>query len=578
MLVGIFMMASPLPMVSGYGGEVDPYDNSLSCRDGFTVVIRANNPAPICLQIPTAEKWVKNALASYPDSVQPKEPSPEVLQPEPAPEEIRQETGPLHVEKEEALELLFVHTAKSAELKPIFGAPYTHKFFLYDVSPTIIYFSDRPYRVSGLYNLTDFMQIWYLSQDNFSMDPPNVAIETYSEGIPVTIIAELSSPMYNPDTRTMVYNAKISSDEKIPTKLDSVALFIDNWFTKAWHHIKHSVSHEYHKIKHEVDKDTKKVVHITKKVEKTSEAVGKQVYDHAKDHPLETAENLAEDYAKYRKDLTEEAAQDAEHLGEHSAEDLGDLTKDSFETAGKAGLDELEGKSGDAQKEWEKGGKDLNKEAEDDAENIGKEGLDDTEKIGKHALSDACDTASDAGTSCGDVESDYEGKHESSSKAGSDKEAEVGNAVSPTTNVREGSASGSFDPKFTLQHKQWSGNLDVGIQKAANLAYHTFQKQEQKGVSTTSSLKSQLDTMQSKLEDLLTQKQQYQKTLSQDAQDVTAQKEIASIDEKISALEESIKDVSSKKDKAESDLKDLRTGLEKVAEFSLEHSHGGDTQ
>ncbi|RDJ33590.1 MAG: hypothetical protein DWQ18_06000 [Crenarchaeota archaeon] len=577
MLFGIFMMASPFPMVSGYGGDVDPYDNSLSCRDGFTVVIRANNPDPICLQIPTAEKWVKNGLASYPDSVLP-ESSPEVSEPEPVPEEITQETAPLEVEKEEALELLFVQTAKSAELKPIFGAPYTHKFFLYDVSPTVIYFSDRPYRISGLYNLTDFMQIWYLSQDSFSIDPPNVAIETYAGGIPTTIIAELSSPMYNPDTKTMVYNAKISSDGKIPAKLDSVALFIDNWFTKTWHHIKHSVSHDYHKIKHEVDKVTKKVVHVAKKVEKTSEKVGKQVYEHAKDHPLETAENLAEDYAKYRKDLTEEAAQDAKNLGEHSAEDLGELTKDSIETAGEAGLDEIEGKGGAAQKEWEKGGKELNKEAEDDAEDIGKEGLDDTEKIGKHALSDACDTASDAGTSCGDVESDYEGKHESSSKDTSSTSKSESSTALPSTNVREDSTSDSFDPKFTQQHKQWSGNIDTGIEKAANLAYHTFQKQEQKGISTTSSLKSQLDTMQTQLEDLLTQKQQYQTTLSRDAQDVTAKKDLASIDEKISALEESIKDLSSKKDKAESDLKSLRKGLEKVAEFSLEHSHGGDAQ
>ena len=84
--------------------------------------------------------------------------------------------------------------------------------------------------------------------------------------------------------------------------------------------------------------------------------------------------------------------------------------------------------------------------------------------------------------------------------------------------------------------------------------------------------------MQTQLEKLLTQKQQYQTTLSKDAQDVTAKKEISSIDEKITALEESIKDVSSKKDKAESDLTDLRKGLAKVAEFSLEHSHGGDAQ
>jgi len=137
------------------------------------------------------------------------------------------------------IELLFVQTANSGTFVQKDGR---NILTLVDVSPTTIWFSDRPHRITG-HEATDlFAAKWAEGRNNFADNPPNAALSILdaSESSDV-IIVELSNPVYSPESETLQYDVIIldeateglthytkDADAAIPQTFFKAALFIDD--------------------------------------------------------------------------------------------------------------------------------------------------------------------------------------------------------------------------------------------------------------------------------------------------------------------------------------------------------------
>ena len=136
------------------------------------------------------------------------------------------------------ISLLYVQTASSGSLEPSGGSAGKYRLVLNDVSPRVVYFSDRPNRMAGQVSTAEF-----LDKIGFggSLDP-NAAIEV-AEGTPDSdlIIGALSKPAYDEKSRTLSYEITILEtprkglavysdrmDKRLPAHFGAVALFIDD--------------------------------------------------------------------------------------------------------------------------------------------------------------------------------------------------------------------------------------------------------------------------------------------------------------------------------------------------------------
>ena len=50
------------------------------------------------------------------------------------------------------------------------------------VSPTTLFFSDRPVRMAGHFNKEDYLKLWTDGKDSFDADPPNATLSVFEEG------------------------------------------------------------------------------------------------------------------------------------------------------------------------------------------------------------------------------------------------------------------------------------------------------------------------------------------------------------------------------------------------------------
>ena len=136
-----------------------------------------------------------------------------------------------------AVSLLYVQTASSGSFEPLPGTN-KYRLLLTDVSPRVVYFSDRPNRIAGQVSTAEF-----LDKIGFGgpLDP-NAAIEI-SEGTPDSdlVIAALSKPVYDAHARTLSYEIDVLEtprkglavysermDRRLPMRFGAVALFIDD--------------------------------------------------------------------------------------------------------------------------------------------------------------------------------------------------------------------------------------------------------------------------------------------------------------------------------------------------------------
>ena len=69
------------------------------------------------------------------------------------------------------------------------------------ISPTTLFFSDRPVRLAGHFNQEDYLKLWTDGKDNFDADPPNATLSVFEAGQDdlVDVVVELQNPRYNGD-------------------------------------------------------------------------------------------------------------------------------------------------------------------------------------------------------------------------------------------------------------------------------------------------------------------------------------------------------------------------------------------
>lgn len=169
------------------------------------------------------------------------------------------------------LQYLFVQSAVSGSFVPSDTEEDIYILSLNGAAPVTTYFSDRPYRLSGYITTSDFIASWNdASDDGFLKDPPNAAIQiagaTSTEDV---VIVELLDVLYDQDAGTVKYRTKIvrkvndsielfhsrnDPAESIPANFGPVSLFIDSWYSKAWHKVKKVVVDTADDVKEEAKK------------------------------------------------------------------------------------------------------------------------------------------------------------------------------------------------------------------------------------------------------------------------------------------------------------------------------------
>jgi len=135
---------------------------------------------------------------------------------------------------------LYIQYASTAVLTPTNWATGQYTLALKDFPPYVIYFSDRPNRVSGILCMRKFLKIWEQGKnDNFGKNPPNVSIT----GIRLHLLdkekdefftVELSHPQYDEKKQLLLYDATVlTADRKNMPQRESilrhVILFVDGW-------------------------------------------------------------------------------------------------------------------------------------------------------------------------------------------------------------------------------------------------------------------------------------------------------------------------------------------------------------
>ncbi len=117
------------------------------------------------------------------------------------------------------VQLLFVQNAKDVVMKD-------GRLTLIGVSPTTIFFSDRPNRIAGHMHTEDFVLEWKkgTGKESFHTDPPNGALSIFAEDEIVDVVVKLKNPRLAGGA--LVYDIDLlEQDAPIPS--GPVSLFID---------------------------------------------------------------------------------------------------------------------------------------------------------------------------------------------------------------------------------------------------------------------------------------------------------------------------------------------------------------
>ena len=119
----------------------------------------------------------------------------------------------------EDIEALFVQSAASMTSD---GNAIT----LHGVSPSTLYFADRPQREVGHISSRQFVANWGEGDNSFAMNPPNAVLSFAEPGdrLPVDTVVVIQNPQLNADTLT--YSVTVL-EGSLPATTGPCALFID---------------------------------------------------------------------------------------------------------------------------------------------------------------------------------------------------------------------------------------------------------------------------------------------------------------------------------------------------------------
>ncbi len=101
---------------------------------------------------------------------------------------------------------LFIQGAHSGSLSEVNSTTSTLK--LGEVSDRTILFSDRPDRIVGSVNTTDFIGNWSIGPNNFAVDPHNAVLilDDVIEQRQDLAVIEPYNPVYDPEANTLKYD------------------------------------------------------------------------------------------------------------------------------------------------------------------------------------------------------------------------------------------------------------------------------------------------------------------------------------------------------------------------------------
>jgi hypothetical protein len=119
----------------------------------------------------------------------------------------------------EDIEALFVQTAASLTSK-------ASKIILQGLSPSTIYFADRPKREVGHMSTRSFVDLWGEGDNSFAIDPPNAVLSfaELEDRTPEEVVLTIRKP--NLDGDSLTYEVDVL-DGALPASTGPCALFID---------------------------------------------------------------------------------------------------------------------------------------------------------------------------------------------------------------------------------------------------------------------------------------------------------------------------------------------------------------
>jgi len=123
------------------------------------------------------------------------------------------------IEELQAEQSMFVQTAHGATCD---GKTLT----LQAVTPSTLYFSDRPQRVVGHMATADFVDLWAEGDNSFEEDPPNAVLAFLEPGdeVPEDAVVVIQEPRLQGDKLSYSIQAL---EGTVPTEAGPVTLFID---------------------------------------------------------------------------------------------------------------------------------------------------------------------------------------------------------------------------------------------------------------------------------------------------------------------------------------------------------------
>ena len=123
-------------------------------------------------------------------------------------------------EQLETEESMFVQTAQGIDSD---GKTLT----LRGITPSTLYFSDRPERVVGHMTTADFVDLWAIGDNSFESDPPNAVLAFLEPGadVPDDVVVVLREPQLS-GTGELSYSIDVL-EGTVPAKTGPVSLFID---------------------------------------------------------------------------------------------------------------------------------------------------------------------------------------------------------------------------------------------------------------------------------------------------------------------------------------------------------------
>lgn len=128
------------------------------------------------------------------------------------------------INEADAPKFLYTMSAKSGTFE-------NGRLTLNDV-PLVVYFADRPARISGQLSIQVFEQGWGTGTDSFKNDPPNGTLSLLGEDGDKNIVVELSEPDVKVEEGKISFKVKVLSGE-LPASFKHSTLFIDGGWCPA---------------------------------------------------------------------------------------------------------------------------------------------------------------------------------------------------------------------------------------------------------------------------------------------------------------------------------------------------------